>query len=106
MANNYNFPPANFPAQNCQPGHWGAYLLGAWQTPPPPTQQELTVAWANCLLDRGQLRHDEEESSSDDDNIDPQLRRQSQPNMAHALQPQGPQATQAAGQCFPLFCEI
>jgi hypothetical protein len=29
------------------------YLLGARQTPLPPTQQEFNVAWANHLLDGG-----------------------------------------------------
>ena len=50
MANNYVFPLANFPAQlpqHRQPGHWGGYLLGARQTPPPPTQQDLGVALTN-----------------------------------------------------------
>ena len=60
--NNYNFSSANFHAQPRQPGHWAAYLLRAWQTLPPPTQQELNVALANRLLDGGQLRQEEEES--------------------------------------------
>ena len=103
MAANYSFPSANFPAQPRQPGHWAAYLLGARETPPPPTQNELNVAWANRLLDSTgrQLRQEAEESSSDGDNIDPQLCMQNQPNMTQALQP--PLQTQgvpAPGQCF------
>lgn len=104
MSNNLNnsFFSANLPAQHRQPGHWAAYLLGARQTPPPPTQQGLNVAWANRLLDHGQLRQEEEESGSDDDNIDPQLHMQNQPNMAQALQPPmqpQAQAVLALGQC-------
>ena len=52
-----------------------ARLLGTWQIPPPPTQQDLGVALANHVLDGGQLPQEEEESSDDDEdsNIDPQL---------------------------------
>jgi hypothetical protein len=106
MANNYSFPSANFPAQPPdprQPGHWSAYLLGARQTPPPPTQQRLNVALANHLLDGGQLRQEDEESSGDDDNIDPRLRMQNQ-HMGQVLQPPLPtQGVPTPGQCFTLF---
>ena len=111
MANLNRFPPTNFPGQARQPGHWAAYLLGGRQTPPPPTQQELNLTWANCLLDGQQpeLRR-EEESSSDEDNIDPQLRMQNQtePNLNMAptqvLQPMlQTQGVPAPGQCLTHF---
>lgn len=112
MAN--RIPSANFPAQARQPGHWAAYLLGGCQTPPPPTQQELNLTWANRLLDGQQPElHQEEESSSDDENIDAQLRMQNrrEPNLNMApcqpdvLQPP-PLPTQgvpAPGECPTLF---
>ena len=110
MVNNHSFPSVNFPAsaQPRQPGHWAAYLLGARKSPPPPTQQELNVVWANHLLDGRQLHQEEEESSSDDANIDPQLHLQTwnQPNMAQpeVLQPLlQTQGVPAPGQCFILF---
>jgi hypothetical protein len=101
MANNHSFPIlTNFPAQHRQPGHWAAYLLGARKTPPPPTQQELNFAQANRLLDSRQFHQEEGESDSDDDNIDPQLRIQNQPNVAQDLQPPlQTQAVPAPGQC-------
>ena len=91
MANNNFIASANFPACR-QPGHWGGYLLGVRQAPPPPTQQELGVALTNHLLDGGQLPQEEEESSNDNENsnIDPQLLQ-----IPNAHFPQPPVATQA-----------
>jgi hypothetical protein len=105
MANNHSFPLANplanLPAcHSRQPGHWG-HLLGARQTPLPSTQQEFNVAWANHLLDGGQLRQEEEELSSDDEiNIDPQLRTQGVPNTQALQLPLPTQAVPAPRQCY------
>ncbi|KAF8805111.1 hypothetical protein BYT27DRAFT_7105037 [Phlegmacium glaucopus] len=60
-----------------------AYLMRMAPTPP-PTQQDRAVAVANYLLDGGQLR-EEEESSADDENIDPQLRIQPQPQLQNQV---------------------
>lgn len=62
------------------PGHWGGYMLGARRTPPPPRPQDYAAAMLNHMLDGGQIRQEEEESSVDEDeNIDPQLRVHTQP---------------------------
>ena len=62
-----------------------AYLLNMAPIPP-PTQQDYAVAVLNHALDGGRLR-EEEESSNEDENIDPQLRPQSQPQVAVAPTP-------------------
>ena len=77
MANNLNLlhQPQ---AQACIPGHWAGYMLGGWHTPPPPRPRNYTVTMMNSIMDHvldgGQICQEEE----DDENIDPQLRVQTQ----------------------------
>ena len=71
MNHNYYDPNIRHPYHNA------AYLLGMAPMPA-PTPQERAVAIANCLLDGGHIRKEEEESADEEANIDPRLRAQAQ----------------------------
>ncbi|PPQ88860.1 hypothetical protein CVT25_009586 [Psilocybe cyanescens] len=78
-----------------------AYLLGMGPMPP-PTPQERAVTITNHILDGGQLREEEEESSSEDENIDPQLRTQPQLQVQNQVV-----APLAPSRSIPLFaCDV
>ncbi|PPQ92910.1 hypothetical protein CVT25_009181, partial [Psilocybe cyanescens] len=61
--------------QRRQPGPMAAFLLGAGPMPP-PTQQEIAVAIANCMPDNatpGPANFHNDDNDDNEENIDPQL---------------------------------